>query len=244
MEISKGRMFATLYKKDMILGKNESLLIMALIIVGNLFLFYKAETTWEPQIAMGLSGAFLSFIPFTIFFKAFNIISSEWKENTVYMMMSLPVNGNMIFLSKLLALLTQLLILVLVAIPFTGTFIFRYGFSIRDLSQVLQLMDGEMISAMLQVFTLLFTGFTLSLVIVFFSTLVGRMFKKFSGVISFVVFLAAHYFIGKITNLLSIGEEIQLVSTGDFIISQGSVLILTIIVFLCTTALYDRKIEL
>ncbi len=244
MEISKGKMFATLYKKDISLGKNETLLIMGFLVVANLFLYYKAQTSWPSQAAMGLSSALLVFIPLSIFFKAFTSISSEWKENTVYLMMSLPVSGNMIFLSKLLALLTQLLFLTLVALPFTGTFIFKYGLNIQDLEYALSMIDAEIVRVIVQVFILAFTTFTLSLIIVFFSTLVGRMFRRYSGLISFVIFLVINYVIGEITNLFPIGEEFQLVSTTDFLMSQGFVLGITVIMFFLTTALYDKKIEL
>lgn len=112
MKISGGKKLFTLYKKDLTILKFETLLILGSIIVFNLFLYYKAKTSWPLDMSLGLSTLLLSFVPLFTFFRAFNFIKEEWKENTVYFMMSLPTSGNIIFLSKFLALLTQFFILM------------------------------------------------------------------------------------------------------------------------------------
>ena len=270
MKISNSKKLTTLYKKDLAAAKFETLLIMGFILVGNLFLYYKAKTSWPIEISLVFSTLILGFVPLSTFFRAFSFIRSEWKENTVYFMMSLPTTGNVIFLAKLLALLTQFFLLGAIALIFTGTFVFMHPqfqhiwVVIKDISTT-----PEIIWEMSKIGILLFVGFGLSIIIAFLSAVIGKLFKKFSGLITFVAFIAINYgtsaIIVKLLELVNTprfnsymqksmmidGANVtwQLtpgvgLSGVDFSIISILLIGASVLLFLGTTAIYDRKVEL
>lgn len=77
MKISGGKKLFTLYKKDLTILKFETLLILGSIIVVNLFLYYKAKTSWPLDMSLELSTLLSSFVPLFTFFRAFSFIKEE-----------------------------------------------------------------------------------------------------------------------------------------------------------------------
>lgn len=265
MKISGGKKLFTLYKKDLAASKFETLLILGFIIVGNLFLFYKAKTSWQVDMTLALSMLFLGFIPLFAFFRAFSFIREEWKENTVYFMMSLPTTGNTIFLSKFLALLTQFFILGAVAVLFVAVFMLmqleirQVWMVIRDVGNIRQIIweFGK-----IGIITSL--SFAMVIITAFFSAVIGKLFRKFSGLITFVVFIVTNSvttksiaWIIELINKSGLNSYIQkeVIVEGTTVFMQAvpntffvPVIILiavaTILLFLATTTIYDKKVEL
>ena len=265
MKFSNGKKLFTLYKKDLAASKFETLLILGFIIVGNLFLLYKTKTAWPLDMAIALSMLALGFVPLFTFFKAFNFIREEWKENTVYFMMSLPTTGNIIFLSKFLALLTQFFILGAVALTFSISFILMQS----GIQQAWIAMRGigdmqQAIWEISKVGIIMFLSFAMVIITAFFSAVVGKLFRKFSGLITFIVFIATNYVstksIAEIMELITEGMsnpyiQKEMMVGGTVVFSQilpnsifMSIIILIIItsilLFLATTTIYDKKVEL
>ncbi|QUH26524.1 ABC-2 transporter permease [Serpentinicella alkaliphila] len=252
MEISKGRMFRTLFKKDLMLAKNESLIILGIIALGNLFLYYKAQTSWPLEVSLGFSWVLLMFIPLSIFIRAFSSISSEWKENTVYLMMSLPVSGMLVLLSKLLSLITRLILLLIVATPFTAILFFRLP--------MLRMMDlninAQFVKIAFMYATLIILGYIMYLIIAIFSVHIGKIVKKFSGVVTFLAFIVTNYVVSKILeisfNALSNGVvrveqpgiQINHISSFEFLTASTVILLISCVIFYITSVIYERKVEL
>jgi len=258
MEISRAKMFRTLFKKDLLLGKNESLLILGFIVLGNIFLYYKSQTTipaevWPVEAAFGLSSVLLSFIPLSIFFRSFASISSEWKENTVYMMMSLPVSGTMILLSKVLSLITRLLILLIVALPFTAIFFMK-----MPLTQMFVNIDIDMnlVKIISMYVGILILMYILYLVIAIFSAQIGTLVKKFSGLFTFIIFIVMNMVVSKLIEIsyrgigfrsvnLDYGHfQVDMIPFTDFLIASSIIMVITAAVFFVTAKIYDKKVEL
>ncbi|MFW5649286.1 MAG: hypothetical protein ACOCG5_09370 [Candidatus Alkaliphilus sp. MAG34] len=265
MKISGGKKLFTLYKKDLAASKFETLLILGFITVGNLFLLYKAQTSWPLDMSMALSTLFLGFVPLFTFFKAFNFIREEWKENTIYFMMSLPTTGNTIFLSKFLAMLTQFFILEITAVVFIAIFMLmnpgmqQVWEAIRDVSNM-----GQIVWEFSKIGVIASLSFSMVIITAFFSSVVGKLFKRFSGLITFIVFIAMNVIstksITKIIELINRGglnpyiqKEMMVEGTTVFVqVLPNSIFVPTIIltaivsvlVFLATATIYDRKVEL
>ncbi|HZK56905.1 MAG TPA: hypothetical protein VFD17_01240 [Clostridia bacterium] len=265
MKISGGKKLFTLYKKDLAASKFETLLILGFITVGNLFLLYKAKTSWPLDMSMALSTLFLGFVPLFTFFKAFNFIREEWKENTIYFMMSLPTTGNTIFLSKFLALLTQFFILGITAVVFIAIFTLtnpgmqQVWEAIRDVSNM-----GQIVWEFSKIGVIASLSFSMVIITAFFSSVVGKLFKRFSGLITFIVFIAMNVIstrsITKIIELINrsglnpyIQKEMMVEGTTVFVqVLPNSFFVPTIIltaivsvlVFLVTATIYDKKVEL
>lgn len=255
MEISKGKMFKTLFIKDVLLAKNESLLILGLIIVGNLFLYYKSQTSWPLEMSLAFSWVLAMFIPLSIFIRSFTSISSEWKENTVYLIMSLPITGSMVLSSKLLALITRLIILLMVALPFTANLFFRLDMVQMLIGPEFRL-DFEIIKIFAMYLILVILLYTMYLVLAFFSVHIGRLVNKFSGLVTFITFLISNFLVSKILEIsyetVSLGIEVEQAGvrvnhhllSSEFLLASTLLLLITGIIFFITASIYDKKIEL
>ncbi|HZX21606.1 MAG TPA: hypothetical protein VFF25_04385 [Clostridia bacterium] len=265
MKISNGKKLLTLYKKDLAASKFETLLILGFIIVGNLFLLYKAKTSWPIDMSLALSMLSLGFVPLFTFFKAFNFIREEWKENTVYFMMSLPTTGNTIFLSKFLALLTQFFILGVTAVIFVSIFMLMQT-QIQQVWMVIKDIDNIhlIIWEIGKVGIIMFLSFAMTIITAFFSAVVGKLFRKFSGLITFIVFIATSYvsarlmssivgsinqgmFNSYVQKEMIVGEAeifLQVLPNSIFIPSIILIIIISALLFLATTTIYDKKVEL
>ena len=107
MAASKFKMFKSLYLKDLREARVEVLIVAIATLVSILWIFAKTEgdsrmIIMVPAVAlMGLAG----FLPVIT---SFRILGREWGQNTIYLMMSLPVSGTMM-LPKLLVLLSEYL---------------------------------------------------------------------------------------------------------------------------------------
>ena len=108
MAASKFKMFKSLYLKDLREARVEVLIVAIATLVSILWIFAKTEgdsrmIIMVPAVAlMGLAG----FLPVIT---SFRILGREWGQNTIYLMMSLPVSGTMMLGSKLLVLLSEYL---------------------------------------------------------------------------------------------------------------------------------------
>lgn len=265
MRISKGKKLLTLYKKDLAASKFETLLILGFIVVGNLFLLYKAKTSWPIDMALALSMLSLGFVPLFTFFKAFNFIREEWKENTVYFMMSLPTTGNTIFLSKFLALLTQFFILGAAALVFVSVFTLMQPQIQQDWMLIKSIDNIHLIIWEIgKIGIIMFLSFAMTIITAFFSAVVGKLFRKFSGLITFIVFIATSYvstrlmseivglinkgmFNSYVQKEMTVGEvrmSLQVLPNPIFIPTMVSIIIISTLLFLATTTIYDKKVEL
>jgi sensor histidine kinase YesM len=111
---------------------------------------------------------------------------------------------------------------------------------------------------------IMFLSFAMVIITAFFSAVVGKLFRKFSGLITFIVFIATNYVstksIAEIMELITEGMsnpyiQKEMMVGGTVVFSQilpnsifMSIIILIIItsilLFLATTTIYDKKVEL
>ena len=262
METSKGNMLYTLYKKDLKASRFELALIAGIILVINLYIFYKTTTGWPMQVGFGMNmgGAIAIFI--AIFIKAFMTVRNEWKENTVYLMMSLPVSGKMIFLSKLLSLLTQWI--ALEALVGLGAFLFFRGMMTPyDWGKLAAIPFGFKMEIVKMMFLVLL-GANQALILAFFSSVIGKLVNKFSGLITFGTFIGGNILISKISSMIiNVVSKYQLEDLGSrqINLSDGTAwvtimpnslyiaiaLVITgvsVALFFGTAEIYDRRVEL
>ncbi|WP_350343955.1 hypothetical protein PRVXT_000319 [Proteinivorax tanatarense] len=267
MKNSNFKKLMMLFKKDLMNLKFESLILLGLIVVGYSLIIFRVQATDDMMKAAIIGN--LSFLLFLgtlliIFIRSFSLVSSEWKNNTLYMIMPLPVKGKSIFLSKILAITTQTVVISGVSLAFL-TIVWT---SIIGLSEVQEMLNAFMINSSEffseykgEITKVIITGFFsfISLIVtVFFSSVVGRMFKKMSGFITFITFLLTNYVIAKITSITykfsgiessiqngtSVEASIEIFSTQQFWFYNILTIIVTLGLFFATTYLYDKKVEL
>lgn len=96
------RSFLKLLRKELFGLRWFIVPLVVLSVLWHLFLLTKIGV-WEEGVALGLGALPISFIPLWILITSFSIYRTEWNENTIYFMMSLPVSAWKITLTKLLA---------------------------------------------------------------------------------------------------------------------------------------------
>ncbi|SNS11942.1 hypothetical protein SAMN05446037_1004164 [Anaerovirgula multivorans] len=265
MKPSNGNTLFSLYKKDLLSVKFESLMILATIFLGHLYFSYKILTGWPEPTILGVTSTIFFIVMFVIFIGTFTSVSREWSNNTIYLVMSLPVSGKKIFLSKLLAVMTQLVILGGASI-LVGSLLSSYFLGADIIAQVFGFFSThQLLKVLVMGIILLFFGIIQIILVAFFSTMVGRAFKKFSWLITFFTFIFTNIFIGKINEFLlkaliaPVDRHLSIIGStnfdGQFLVESGLttqffLLQLTIILlistglFFLTAMIYDKKIEL
>ena len=130
--------------------------------------------------------------------------------------------------------------------------------TIKDISNVHQI-----VWEFAKVGIMMFLSFAMAIITAFFSAVVGKLFRRFSGLITFVVFIITNY-----VSTNSIVEIVKLVNNGGpnpymrrevmvkgnillqvlpnpvFVVSIILIIIVSILLFLATSTIYDRKVEL
>lgn len=254
MKTSKLRMFVKLYKKDIHDIKFESLIFIAAVALWNIFLYYKSISGWPYEMSLGLSTIAFGVAAFVPFIESFKLLQNEWKNNTLYLIMSLPVSGNIVLLSKLAVILTQYIIFGL----FSGI-----CFILLSLTTPMWGIMGEIISEtipnthiLVEISLVTLIGIIVVMiyttVLVFFSSVVGKLVKKFSGLTTLLTFLAGGYIFSRITGLLTnsiadiyyVAPDLHSVATSNVLPILIPNLAVSILIFVVTSKIYEKRIEL
>ncbi|NBG87960.1 hypothetical protein [Isachenkonia alkalipeptolytica] len=269
---SSSRLWA-MYKKDVMNLRTESIFMLAFVLGINAFVYYQVVTTESTLGASGygvLSSMVVFGALFLVFIRSFSLVSSEWKDNTLHMIMPLPIGGNTIFFSKLLAILTQAFIVGSISFGLTLGAVYMI-LELEDVQQIFNFLamdsGGLLSSNIAEIFKMAgygFISFASLIVIVFFSSVVGRMFTKLSGLITFVVFILSNVLLGQATRLVDsvvdfeqgsrvmyLGDpgaqmtgSMTFMGTPELLFGIFFTVGTSVLFFLATTYLYEKKVEL
>ncbi len=273
MEKSFSRKLWVMYKKDVMNLKTESIFMLAFVLGINAFVYYQVMTS-ESTFGAGGYGILSSMVVFgalfLVFIRSFSLVSSEWKDNTLHMIMPLPIGGNTIFFSKLLAILTQTFIVGGISFGLTLGAVYMI-LELEDIQQIFNFLamdSGSVLSSNLMEIVKMagygFVSFASLIIIVFFSSVVGRMFTKLSGLITFVVFILSNVLLSQITRLIDgavnfdqgsrvmfLGEpgggmsgSMAFMSTPELLFGIVFTVLTSLMFFFTTTYLYEKKVEL
>lgn len=203
MPTSNWQRFSALYGKEMRELRPEIIIVVAMAVLICLTMYAKSGTDARDLfivpifLLMGLAG----FLPFVASFK---LLGREWSTNTIYLIMSLPVSGGMILGTKLAALISQYLLGTLVVIaaalfwvhPHLPEIISSLNAITVSQTRLVQFIPGIAMAYLLSL-TWLFYLISVS----FLSQLIGKLFTRFNGVITLLVFLATLAFAGWLMDL-------------------------------------------
>ena len=273
MEKNSSSKLWAMYKKDVMNLKTESIFMLAFVLGINVFIYYRVITSESTFGASGygvLSAMVVFGALFLVFIRSFSLVSSEWKDNTLHMIMPLPIGGNTIFFSKLLAILTQTFIVGGISFALTLGAVYMI-LELEDIQQIFNFLamdsGGLLSSNLMEILKMAgygFVSFASLIVLVFFSSVVGRMFTKLSGLITFVVFILSNVLIGQLTGFIDgavnfdqgsrvmiLGEpgggmtgSMTFMGTPELIFGIIFTVIISLIFFFATTYLYEQKVEL
>jgi len=103
------------YKKELMANRAEALFLLGFYALWTVWLLSRAGV-WEPEAVIALYIAPLSgILPLWALWTSVQLYRQEWRENTSYLMLSLPVRAWKITSAKLAALLTGVLALCLLS---------------------------------------------------------------------------------------------------------------------------------
>ncbi len=246
METSKFKMFKSLYLKDLREVRTEILVVAAVAIILISWAYLKTEGSARGIIvapmafALGLAG----FLPVIT---SFRLLGKEWSNNTIYMMMSLPVSGSMMLGSKLAVLLTEYL---------AGTLIVLFAGGIALLTSFPDIWkefmsDPYYLKLAIAVYGASLAGIFFIFCNSFLSQVTGKLFKKASGLISFLVFLGVFIIAAKLmpdTNILLTQSQVMVSCSmqemGAILIKAAIDLLFAAVLFAGAVVIWERRIEL
>lgn len=254
MPITKGNMFKQLLKKEWDMVKAETYFVLAATLTVNLAVVVFNIEQVAPLYAFVLMAPFL--VPL---YSAVQLFRREWSEGSIYLLLSLPINGGPIFLTKLLAILLEFI--VQVAGSFGITFLFVYLFQVADkvdprwaLNFVFSERGYLIIQATVISWLILLGGMALLASALFLSQSLGRLVSKYRGLVTFISFLALLWLAGK-TTIVSTANYVfnfadfssfsppkwPVASTSFFILMET---LITAAYITATAYIYNTKLEL
>lgn len=257
MHKSKIKMLGSLYSKDLHEILPEIIIVLAGILLINGW-FYLGSPEPAP-VVMGPLFLLLGLAAFLPIVSSFKLLSREWSNNTVYLIMSLPVSGAMVMGAKMLVLITQYIAGTLL-VGVSGYFFWINGVSQYVMGQPMGglLKNPEMVKylAAFYLASLVFIIFMCSSS--FFSQVVGKLSRKFSGLITVVVLFAVLTLPGKILAWTGIEQNCLTPMSLRFMdgannssaflhavnIATLSQFLFALLIFIAAVILYDKKLEL
>ena len=194
--------FWSLYRKDL----RQLLMPMLFLLLAGLgwhgFWVYQSAEIPKAEFKLIISFIFpLLILPITLIWFGYRSFRNEWKQNTIYTLLSLPCSGRRLIGSKILAAFTYYLTVILLqTLVIISTYQVSISSGIKILERKLQVSAPLLLITML--FFLLLWGSYLYL-LAQFSYLVSKLWDKFNLAVSIAAFLVMNYLLDKIAQLLA-----------------------------------------
>lgn len=185
--------FANLYVKEIEGNWLSFLAIPAFILVVSLWIVLRRA----PQINSLVVGVIFFLVVWNVIAGinivfSLKIFSREWSNNTIYYILNLPLRGYTIVGTKLAAVLTSTIVAyVALIIPFIFFFLGHLrGFNIN--------LTPESYMTIIKIILIYWGYIIMMFALGVFSTVTGKLARKFTGLLSFIVFMTGGWVIGKV----------------------------------------------
>ena len=250
--------FAKLLRKELESYKVLVFFLAAAIILWGIFLVTRTSR-WHPDAILGLSVLPITIVIFWSFLSAVLRLRQEWDGNHVHLILPLPVPGWYITGAKVLATLLEIIALTLLVIV-CATIVGRNPFLMRfdGVPEVYSVADIVCMS--LQALAVFWLSLCMVTVLVQFACISGRLYERFSGLISVWVLVLSVWVSAKFGALVepalrwlpdfrfkSIMVADDYVSVETVMLSSSplaSALLWSLILLLTGSWLLDRHIEI
>lgn len=169
-----------LYVKEL-KGQKGSFLLLPGIQLAWLTFLYSRLGHWPSEVVGGLAWLPVSFLPLWAVWKGVQLYRQEWSENTSYLMLSLPIQGWKVSVSKLAALLTELVGYTALVI-LGGVWMLKITGMLSELEQMIKLAGyGWMIDAGIKMLFGVLLGLTSLGTLAQAAVLISRLVDRFQG---------------------------------------------------------------
>ncbi|HCU22602.1 MAG TPA: hypothetical protein DF698_06915, partial [Candidatus Atribacteria bacterium] len=105
--------FGSLLKDELKNSMGSIILLLALVIVWDLFLYTRRDI-WDVTLVFILSFLPIIFLPFYALVSGFYLLREEWRKKTIARLLSLPVKGITLTSVKLLIIWIETVIFIVV----------------------------------------------------------------------------------------------------------------------------------
>lgn len=193
--------FLRLLRKDLEASKWPVTMLSGVSLIWYLFLRLKLESTWSLSQVMFLLWFPLMFLPFWLIWESFQTLRTEWREDTAYTLIVLPVPGWYITLSKLLAMFVEYSLLL--AVNIGGILvIFRTQLPEMFGSLLQELPVSCLIRSMFILYLASLGIFTYAIVFIQLAFVVSKMVGRLQGLVALWVLALASWFVNRMGILL------------------------------------------
>ena len=252
MAASRWNMFKQLFRKDWEQVKTEIYFVLALTLTINLVVNILNIRQAVPLFV------FIFMAPFLVpLYSAVQLFRREWSSGTIYLLLSLPLGGFLIFLSKLLAVLLEFMIQITAVFGLTNVFVCLSGAANPRLTfNFANFFTGNLahapeIHALGMAALIMLGGLALVTAAIFFSQSLGRLVPKYQDLSAFVFFLLSLWVAIKIAAGLggavipfsAAPPEPALIWQIAFFL-LGIELLITGLYLAAAACIYDTKLEL
>lgn len=190
--------FLRLLRKDLEASRWPVGILSGLILLFMLFVRYKISTGWAVESAMiTLALPLLFFAPWFVW-QSFQTLRSEWKEDTVYTLLVLPVPGWYITLAKLVGLFVEYTVLLAVTLGGASLILGRIFLELTPPTVPIAwiIRNGFIVY-------LISLGILASVVIfIQLAFVVSKMVGRFQGLVALWVLVLANWLVGQMGMLL------------------------------------------
>lgn len=186
------------YKKELLSNRVEIALIAGAFIVWTLFLLSRVGL-WQGEIIVGIYWMPASFLPLWALWTSVQQYRQEWRENTSYLMLSLPVRAWVITSAKLAVLFTAAVGFSLLILAGGWLLLARTGvLALYHASSLFEMIPGEWIVKI----TLLGWALTVGSVVVMglvaqLAYMFSRLFTRFRGLVMVWTLLLTSWLTGR-----------------------------------------------
>ncbi len=177
-----------LYKKEFKSVSFFMLVTLLIVTAWQLFLLYRLGT-WPGEVVFGLGFIPFSLFPLLALWLGYNSFRQEWKDDTIYYLLSLPRPGWQLTLSKLAAGMSLYLITTIFTI-FSIYFVNRNGFINLIEKDLPAYMSTNWITGIvIRILIIYLLSGSILYIIGQFSQLISQFYDRFRGFISIIVFI-------------------------------------------------------
>lgn len=190
------------YKKELMSHRGEILLIAGALVVWTAFLLSRLDV-WLPQVVAGTYWVPMGFLPLWALWTSVQLYRQEWRENTAYLMLSLPARAWVITSAKLAALLTAVVGFVLLIAAGGWLVLSRTGVleALAASPEFAMIPREWMVKMALFAGAVMLAGFAAVALAAQFAYVFSRLFSRFRGLVMVWTWILLVWLVGRVSEL-------------------------------------------
>lgn len=191
--------FFGLLKKDLEASRIPVAFLSGITLLIMLFVRYKISSgAWPLETAIAAIAIPTMFTPLWLMWQSFQALRSEWREDTVYTLLVLPVPGWQVMLAKLVSIWAEYTVLFVTIVA--GGLIFFWSLLnpiLTMLPSLSWLLRNVFLLYLASVYAL--AGYVIFIQLAF---VVGKMVGRFQGLVAIWTLVLANWIVGRLALLL------------------------------------------